>query len=251
MNGHWVQIAGLAAAWAVWGWWPDPPLRRLRPSPAPRLGPPAWLAARPSAMSGRKRTMWALVAGVVALLVLPLPPGIGPWIAGPVGLGVWWGLGQLEPSSARSRADAVAEALPSTLDLLAGCLAAGLPIRAGATVVGASAAPAVRELLDQVLAGLDVGVPEADAWAALAGQPVFGPVARDIGRACAWGTGLSETLMEHASRLRAERTAALQVKARAVGVRAVLPLTVCYLPAFLLLGIVPVIASGLLAVIGT
>jgi pilus assembly protein TadC len=53
-------------------------------------------------------------------------------------------------------------------------------------------------------------------------------------------------LRSHAAAARERRRAALQQAARAVGVRSVLPLTTCFLPAFLLLGIVPTVASAVL-----
>jgi hypothetical protein len=53
------------------------------------------------------------------------------------------------------------------------------------------------------------------------------------------------TLRHHAVQARARREAALQVVARSVGVRSVLPLMTCFIPAFLLLGVVPTVASAL------
>ena len=48
----------------------------------------------------------------------------------------------------------------------------------------------------------------------------------------------------HADEARAERTAAVEIAARQVGVRSVLPLMLCFIPAFLLLGIVPTVVSA-------
>ena len=53
------------------------------------------------------------------------------------------------------------------------------------------------------------------------------------------------TLRHHAVQARERRQAALQVVARSVGVRSVLPLMTCFIPAFLLLAAVPTVASAL------
>ena len=64
------------------------------------------------------------------------------------------------------------------------------------------------------------------------------------------GTRLTECLRQHADSARENRRAALQVRARSVGVRSVLPLMVCFIPSFLLLGVVPTVASALAHALG-
>jgi len=54
-------------------------------------------------------------------------------------------------------------------------------------------------------------------------------------------------LAELTAQLRQDVADAAKTKARAVGVQTVLPLSLCYLPAFLLLGVVPMVVSGLLS----
>jgi pilus assembly protein TadC len=53
-----------------------------------------------------------------------------------------------------------------------------------------------------------------------------------------------EGLRHHAAAAREARRGALQVRARAVGVRSVLPMMTCFIPSFMLLGIVPAIVSA-------
>jgi hypothetical protein len=45
--------------------------------------------------------------------------------------------------------------------------------------------------------------------------------------------------------MRQERAGELELRARAVGVKAVAPLGVCFLPAFVLLAVVPIVGSML------
>ena len=71
----------------------------------------------------------------------------------------------------------------------------------------------------------------------------WGPVARDVARSAKSGTSLVEVLQAHSdeARLVAEEVA-LQ-RARTAGVRSVVPLVACFLPAFVLVGVVPIIAG--------
>jgi len=57
------------------------------------------------------------------------------------------------------------------------------------------------------------------------------------------GAALTTALVACVGQLRAERGADLERRARAVGVKAVLPLAVCFLPAFVLLAVVPIVGS--------
>ena len=57
------------------------------------------------------------------------------------------------------------------------------------------------------------------------------------------GAPLSTVLARIAQDMRRDRHAAVEVAARSAGVRAVAPLAACFLPAFLLVGVVPVVAS--------
>jgi pilus assembly protein TadC len=55
-------------------------------------------------------------------------------------------------------------------------------------------------------------------------------------------------LRHYAAAAREARRSELQVLARAVGVRSVLPLMMCFIPSFLLLGIVPAVVSAVFSV---
>ena len=75
-------------------------------------------------------------------------------------------------------------------------------------------------------------------------------MAADLARSVESGTMLGVALSVHAEEARAMRSAAVEVAARKVGVRSVLPLMLCFIPAFLLLGIVPTLVSAVLAALG-
>lgn len=141
------------------------------------------------------------------------------------------------------RRERVQRELPETLELLAAALAAGLPPRVAASEVASSGPPGAGEALAQVVARVGVGVPEAEAWSALAQDPEWGDAAREMARSSTTGTGAVVTLRRLAGDARSRRRDALTRQARSVGVKAVGPLMGCYLPAFMLLGIVPIIAG--------
>jgi Flp pilus assembly protein TadB len=154
-------------------------------------------------------------------------------------------LGWVEPRRTRRRRRQLLMDIPHALELLASCLGAGLPLTsATAAVVGVYTGP-VREDLSTVLRLIDLGVSEADAWRTLRGHPELGTAAVDLARSAQWGTMLVDTLNHHAAAARQRRQAALQVAARSVGVRSVLPLMTCFLPAFLLIGVVPAVVSAI------
>lgn len=92
-----------------------------------------------------------------------------------------------------------------------------------------------------VLAGAD---PQA-AWSALAQDESTAPLAAAVIRADRTGAPAASTVARAARELRETAAAALSAEVRAVGVRATAPLALCFLPAFICLGVVPT-ALGLL-----
>jgi pilus assembly protein TadC len=153
-------------------------------------------------------------------------------------------LGWLEPRSARRRRQQLIMDAPQALELLAACLAAGLPAStACAAVVRAFDGP-VADDLGRVLAMLELGVGEVAAWRALRDHPQLGLAADDLARSVESGTSMVQGLHHHATAAREARRGVLQVRARAVGVRSVLPMMICFIPSFMLLGIVPAVVSA-------
>jgi pilus assembly protein TadC len=149
----------------------------------------------------------------------------------------------LEPAQQRRRREARQSELPLTLDLLSVCLQAGMPLVAALeTVADALPGPFSDDL--HVVAGLQrLGAAPTAAWAALAADEDLAPVARAVGRSAESGSRLAAAF----DRLAAERRSALAAsglaRARTAGVVAMAPLGLCFLPAFVCLGIVPIVLS--------
>jgi len=237
---------------------PGRALHRLRPlDPAgtrQRRRLTRLLGGRPDAAPLRRRVWWSGAAGTALALALGSESrGTGPWawLAGPlVALGGVLLLGWLEPPATQLRRQRLVLEAPQALELIASCLAVGMSTRRACGAVTSAFDGPVAEDFGQVLRSVELGVPDAEAWRALAGHPQLGPAALDLARSTESGTELVSALRSHASTARDRRRAALQQAARAVGVRSVLPLTTCFLPAFLLLGIVPTVASAVLHAFG-
>jgi len=245
-------LAAVLAAAAVLGWMTSPAARvRAASAARPDLRPsrwPPWVRARPDAPTPLRRGVTAIAAGVGAALAWSSLAGGGwlGWLAAvPTAVAVWVGLGRLEPGSARRRRARLVLDAPAALELLGSCLAAGLPPRNATAAVVAAFDDPVAEDLGRVLAAVDVGVSDAVAWRTLRQHPQFGAAAVDLARCVESGTRMVETLAHHARDARRQRQAALEVRAKAVGVRSVLPLMTCFIPAFLLLGIVPTLVSAI------
>ncbi len=248
MPGLWAGVASFLAGALVLVMWRPPPLARLGSGAAPwLLSMPAWLRPRPDAMPARRR--WWVGAGC----------GIGaygwgsslPWyVAIPLGVIVagaaTWGLGRIEPTSSVRRRERLVAQLPQALRLIAACLSAGLPLRSAVGAVSQSLGGEVGAELDRVHAQIKVGVSEPDAWLSLKDHAVLGPLARDLARAVESGTAVHGVLQQRADEIQSDHRAAVEIRAKSVGVRTVLPLSLCFLPAFFLIGVVPIVAGMVL-----
>lgn len=189
------------------------------------------------------RGRWAapVVAGVGCLVLIGGPLGVAAGVA--VTLGVGHVVRRLEPAAVRRRRARLAADLPAAADLLAACLLAGAsPVDAARLVADALPGPLAAKL-DAVAAAIRLGEQPADAWRRLANEPELAPLARTMARAVASGAPLATALTRLADERRQAMRAHASGAAQRVGVRAAAPLGLCFLPAFVLLGVTPVVAS--------
>lgn len=119
-------------------------------------------------------------------------------------------------------------------DLLAACLRAGLPVPTAIQAV------AVKELA-QVAELLKLGADPVTAWAPALEHPETAALARAARRTARSGAALAGQAAELAERTRAEATNEAEAKAQKAAVAVAAPLALCFLPAFLCLGVVPVV----------
>ncbi|WP_176715164.1 type II secretion system F family protein [Tessaracoccus lapidicaptus] len=133
--------------------------------------------------------------------------------------------------------------LPAALDFLAACLEVGLPLSRAVRVVADISPAATAGVLAAVAARSAAGHATSEAWTGVRSHPVWGRVAADIAGAERWGTSAAGLLRAHAEDARQDGADAAMRRARTVGVRSALPLMVCFLPSFVLVGVVPIVAG--------
>jgi pilus assembly protein TadC len=170
--------------------------------------------------------------------------GVTGWIVGLlVGVACDRFMARLEPASVRLRRERLTNDLPIAVDLLAACLRGGTSWSTAVESVAAALGGPLGEELQAVAAQIRLGADPAEAWLTLTRDPTLDSLARTVARASETGASLAPVLARLAKdHRRAARAAALS-RARAAGVRAVAPLGLCFLPAFVVLGIVPAIAG--------
>lgn len=225
-------LAGLGALVAL----PSRPRFVLSGEPAVALAP------RP----GRWRPVLSLLAGLGVGLFIGGPAGL---VAAPVAvLGAWVTLARSEPAAVRREREAAARELPHFVDLFSCALRSGAaPQAALAAVVLACPGPTAQRL-DGALARLRMGVDPVLVWGDLSDDDVLSALGRTLARAESSGSSVADAVERLADELERTCLAAVEDRARAVGVKAAVPLGLCLLPAFLLIGIVPTVA-GLLTTI--
>jgi pilus assembly protein TadC len=183
----------------------------------------------------------AAALGLAVALVLGGVTGIG------AGLGIAGiadrVLRRLEPAADRRRRQLRTAELPLVLDLLAVCLRSGMPLVAALeTVAQARPGPLSADL--GVVAGLQrLGSPAGAAWSDHTNDPDLATVGRAVARSAESGSRLAAAFERLAAERRAVLAAEGESRARRVGVLAMAPLGLCFLPAFVSLGIVPVVLS--------
>lgn len=215
-----------------------PPRRRLAAAGALRR----WLPVVGAVVAG-----WVLVGGVG-----------GPVAGAAAGLvGRWWlrrrdgrsGPGRDDPGREPQVAGHVARQLPLAADLLAACITAGASPVAAARAVGESLGGPVGERLARGAAEIRLGGEPAEAWRALGALPGAGRLARLLERADESGVPAAVPVARIAAEVRADRGRAATERARRAAVMVTVPVGLCFLPAFIAVGVLPVViglAGGLL-----
>ncbi|MCF3178988.1 type II secretion system F family protein [Streptomyces polychromogenes] len=208
-----------------------------------RPGPPRGRRVRAAAVAwagpaGALLAGWALVGGAWGL-----PAGCA------AAAGVRWWSARPRPPAGVDPREAERE-LPFAADLLAACLAAGAGPVEAAEVVGESLGGPVGERLALAGAELRLGGEPGAAWGRLAGIPGARGLAECLERAARTGAPAAEPVARLAAALRADRSRRAGARAQRAAVMVTAPVGLCFLPAFLAVGVAPVVigmASGLLS----
>ena len=163
------------------------------------------------------------------------------------GAGSWlWGL-RRRPRARRKAAVELRNALPEVLDLFALAASAGLSVRQALDEVAPRCSGLLGEALGSVRRRIGVGVDVAEAFEELA--EAYGEELRELVRplvnSLRYGTSLADGLSNSAEQARLNKRRQAEQTSRMVPLKLLAPLSICVLPAFVLLTIVPSLAGSL------
>lgn len=185
-----------------------------------------------TAPSRRARRLRARGAALAARAAPTPPPGVPR-------------AGSLRPAERprrlRRRAPVEDPRLPLVAELLAAALAAGAGPVAAAAAVGASLDGPLGEGLRRAAGELRLGGDPAVVWGRLGRLPGVAALARQLELADTTGVPAVEAVTRAAAERRRHHTRQAQARIRRAGVHITGPLGLCFLPAFLLLGVAPVV----------
>jgi pilus assembly protein TadC len=219
-------IAGLLAGLAVVALLARPRVRLPRAAPARSSD-----LRVPGACAVAGVALWVVVGGPLGLAL-----GAGAAVAGPRLIA--------RLDGTESEGAELAATLPLALDLLAACLAGGAAPGAAVEAVAAAFPGPCGRRLERVASSLALGAAPAEAWGALgAARDAAGAAARALARAAEGGAPVAGAVQRVAADARRRQAADAHRRAARAGVLAVLPLGACFLPAFVLLGVVPAVVG--------
>ena len=226
----------LAGACVVAPWQP-PGLRRLT-----LLFP----TSEPDAAQ-RRPWLLPLICGLAGglLVAVMVGGGSGQLLAVPSAFGAGFGAWRLLREPTVPAPDPMR--LAGGWDLLAACLRSGLPVPVAMQAVSGYLPPAPAAELRTIADRLALGADPDTAWEVPPNSPLA-KLARAARRSARSGAGLASVAVAIAAELRASATDLAAARGQRAGVLITGPLGLCFLPAFLALGVVPVIiglASGL------
>ena len=229
-------LAALLAALATWAAVPP----RVRVAAAQSSGRPSTATGDPGWVL-RWRGLWSVLAGLAVASFVSGPTGAA---AGVVSAVVAWGLiGRTEPVDARRRRRAAERDLPGLVQLLAAALETGCDVAAALRLVCDAYPGPGADTLATVPPRLVLGLPPAQAWQPVLDDARLAPLGRALVRAGRSGASVTHEVARLADELARTSRATVEERARSVGVKAAVPLGLCLLPSFVLIGVVPLVVS--------
>jgi pilus assembly protein TadC len=189
------------------------------------------------------------MSAAAVLLALALCIGPGPWVVR-ARAGIPARAQRLRRGLSQGPApgpDPLAAA--SSLDVLAVCLASGMAVSSAAATAAPSAPPKLAAVLRRAADLLALGADPSVAWSISPDLPAGSVDAqtdallRLARRSASSGAALADGVAELADESRHDAAHAAAAAAERAGVLIAGPLGLCFLPAFVCLGIVPVVAG--------
>ncbi|CAL9486312.1 hypothetical protein SUDANB58_03161 [Streptomyces sp. enrichment culture] len=185
--------------------------------------------------AGAAGAAWLVIGGVAGV------------VAGTVVAAVLWHRWTRRSAAAvTARGADAAEAarqLPLAAELLAACITAGAGPVAAARAVGEALGGPVGDALARGAAEVRLGSEPGEAWRRLAALPGAGPLARLLERAGVSGLPAAGPVGRFAADARADWARAATARARRAAVLVTAPVGLCFLPAFIAVGVLPVVVG--------
>ncbi|MGQ0632335.1 MAG: type II secretion system F family protein [Sporichthyaceae bacterium] len=128
-------------------------------------------------------------------------------------------------------------------DLLTACLSAGCTPAQAARAVAEALGGAPAALLDEVAERLSAGDEPALAWAGVEAVPALAAIGRAMVRSAQTGVAVAGVVAAEATRVRARRRDESTAALARLSTFAAVPLALCFLPAFVCLGVIPVVVG--------
>jgi len=150
-------------------------------------------------------------------------------------------MSRLEPTESRRYRESLERQLADVIDSLTSLLEAGAPPAQALQGVGQGWGPPIAIELSRVSRELSLGAGPAQAW--VSAHTSLRPLAAAMTRSAESGAPMALVLSGASSDVRREHRVRVEIAARSAGVKAVAPLAACFLPAFFLMGVAPIVAS--------
>ncbi|MCW2588239.1 MAG: Flp pilus assembly protein TadC [Mycobacterium sp.] len=153
----------------------------------------------------------------------------------------------LDPSVAATMRDSAGPvdplAVASTLDVFAACLSSGMAVASAAAATAPSAPQPLAAVLARAAELLALGADAATAWSSVgtSSDRHVEALTRLARRSAASGAALAQGVADLADQSRQDAGDAASAAGERASVLVAGPLGLCYLPAFLCLGVVPVV----------
>jgi len=191
------------------------------------------------------RRAWIAALVVGSLVALAIGGWLGLFLGIAVAAGAQRWLVRQQSAASRAERRRVGAELPFAADLLAASLRAGAAPDVAARYVSRAMPGPLGDRLSRVDRSLRFGASAAEAWAYLGDGPGAVRIRRAAVHSQHSGAAFAGSLQRVADDLRADALIAADAAGRRAGVLIVLPLGLCFLPAFVLAGLVPVIVAVL------
>lgn len=160
------------------------------------------------------------------------------------GAGLWWVSRIVKKAKdVNDHKSALSRSVPLAAYLVASSAKAGVSLPAALEATARALGEPIGQHLMKVLKKLRLGADPTAAWAPLIEVRELSLLAQVMARSAVTGAAVSDSLLVVAEAAQDELATDSERRARVAGVKVVAPLALCFLPAFLLVTVIPIVGS--------